>query len=320
MAHELWRINVSQAIDITPIVGSISWSDDVDTLGQQLTFNTAYNDTRYFPQVSIEPGDTILLKNKNEIFRGTMVTEQRNGQFERVFTCFDPAFYLNKSKEIFQCNKVRADVAIKQLCNMFNVPIGNVVSIPAVIKKIFNGEISAIIKEILEIAENTLGIKYRFEMRSGKLFIEKQTALIVKGTFTLAGIEYDLNESISNPSRKRSIEEMKNSIKIINNDKVVTTVRDEGLISKYGLLQEVHSVNDDEKSKAKNIANNILKELGKVLEENSLDMLGNDEVRAGRLIEINEPKTGMSGRCLIKSVNHTLDKGIHRMSLQLRVI
>jgi hypothetical protein len=319
MAHELWRINVSQAVDISPIVGSISWSDDVETLGQQLTFNTAYNDTKYFPQVSIEPGDTILLKNKAEIFRGTMITEQRNGAFERVFTCFDPAFYLNKSRDFFQCNKIKADAAIKQLCSLVSVPVGKIASIPVVIDKIFDGEISAIIKEILDIAEKTLGTKYRMEMRQGKLFIEKQKDLIIKGTFTLAGNEYDLNDSISNPSRKRSIEDMKNSIKIINNEKVISTVKDSNIISKYGLLQEVLSVSDDEKPKAANIAKNMLKDLGRVSEESSLEMLGNDDIRAGRLIEITEPITGMKGLYLIKSVNHTLDKGIHKMSLQLRV-
>lgn len=320
MAHELWRINKWQAVNITSIVGSIQWSDDIETLGQQLTFSTAYNDHRYFPQVSIEPGDTIILKNKNEIFRGTMVTEDRNGAFERNFTCFDPAFYLNKSKELFQCKKVKADVAIKQLCKQMNVPVGNIVSIPAIIKKIFNSEISSIIKEILEIAEKSLGTKYRMEMRQGKLFIEKQTNLVVKGKFLLGGTEYDLNESIFDPTRKRSIEDMKNSIKLVNNEKVIATVKNADLITKYGLLQETQDVDDKEKSKAKNIGANLLKELGKIQEEISLNMIGHDDVRAGRLIDIIEPITDINGRFLIKSCSHSLDKGLHTMSIQLKVI
>lgn len=320
MAHELWRINKWQAVNITPIVGSIQWSDDIEALGQKLTFSTAYNDHRYFPQVSIEPGDTIILKNKNEIFRGTMVTEQRNGAFERSFTCFDPAFYLNKSKELFQCKKVKADVAIKQLCKQMNVPVGNIVSIPAVIKKIFNSEISAIIKEILEIAEKALGTKYRMEMRQGKLFIEKQVDLVVKGTFLLGGTEYDLNASISGPSRSRSIEDMKNSIRLVNKEKVIATVKNADLITKYGLLQETQDVDDKEISKAKNIGANLLKDLGRIQEEISLNMIGHDNVRAGRLIDIIEPITDINGRYLIKSCSHSLDKGLHTMSIQLKVI
>lgn len=306
-------------INITPIVGSLSWSDDIETLGQQLTFSTAYNDDKHFPKVSIDLGDTILLKNKHEIFTGTIITEERNGAFERSYTCFDPAFYLNKSSDIFQCNNVRADVAITQLCQRFGVPVGSITSIPVMIKKIFNGEISSIIKDILSIAKKTTGVKYRFEMRKGKLYIEKQTNLIVKGTFTLGGTSYDLNESLSNPSRKRSIEDMKNSIKLVHKDKVVAVVKNNSLIDKYGLLQEVQSVDDKEVPRAKNMGENLLKDLGRILEENSIEMLGNDEVRAGRLIDIKEPKTGMKGKYLIKSVNHSLDNGIHTMSIQLKV-
>lgn len=319
MGHELWRINRSQAVNITPIVGTIGWSDDIDTLGQQLTFNTVYNDNRYFPQVSIEPGDTIILKNKQEIFRGTLVTDSTN-ENERVFTCFDPAFYLNKSKEIYQCNNVKADVAIKQLCSMFKVPVGNVVAIPVVIKKIFNAEVSTIIKDILEIAKQKLGIKYRMEMRTGKLFVEKQKALLVKGTFKLADQEYDMNESISNPTRKRSIEEMKNSIKLVHNDKVKIIVKDTDLINKYGLLQEIITLNDEDLPKARNIGANTLKDLGRIIEENTFDMIGHDEVRAGRLMNVNEPKTGMIGRYLITSANHNITNSLHTMSVQLKVM
>jgi hypothetical protein len=319
MTHELWRINASTMVNIAPLVGSLSWSDDTETLGQQLTFNTAYNDNRFFPQVIIEPGDTIILKNGAEIFRGTIVEENRNGAYERAFTCFDPAFYLNKSKEIFQCNKIKADVAIRQLCSTFGVPVGNIVSIQVLIKKIFNSEIASIIKDILDTATKATGTKYRMEMRQGKLFIEKQSDLVIKGTFQLAGIDYDLNTSMSNPSRKRSIADMKNSIKMVSNDKVVVTVKNQTLIDKYGLLQEIQDVDSSEIPKAKNIGSNLLRDLGRILEENSLDMIGNDNVRSGRLIDINEPITGMIGRYLIKSVNHALDKGIHTMSLQLRV-
>jgi hypothetical protein len=61
-------------------------------------------------------------------------------------------------------------------------------------------------------------------------------------------------------------------------------------------------------------------QIGKVFEENSIDMMGDDNVKAGRLIDIEEPITGMSGRYLIKSTSHNVSKGIHRMSLDLEVV
>lgn len=74
-----------------------------------------------------------------------------------------------------------------------------------------------------------------------------------------------------------------------------------------------------EKAKAKSIAKEKLAELGKVFEENSVELPGDDRFRAGRLFEISEPITGMSGTYLITDVTHTISKGIHTMSLGLEV-
>lgn len=322
MAHQLWHVKKGKMTNITPIVGQFSWQSDVNQLGQQLTFNKAFSDERFFPKVDIEIGDLIILKNQKEIFRGIIVTDERGGRFERVYQCFDPAFYLNKSKDIIQFNKMAASEAISNLLTKFGVPIGNITNIPTKINKIFNNTVSEIIKEILSIAEKEQGTKYRMEMREGKLYIEKQKDLIVKGTFQLTpdNTSQNVNLSISNPSRKLSIENMRNSIKIVSENKVIAEVKNDSLISQYGLLQEVLSVDKENINQANSIAQNLLNELGKVFEENSVEMLGHDDVRAGRIIEIDELITGMKGSYLVLSANHSVKNGIHKMSLNLGVM
>lgn len=321
MAHELWTIKDNTMINITPLVGNMSWFSDIDTLGQQLIFNSSFNDTRFFPINPIEVGNLIVLKNESEIFRGILVTDGRPGQFTRSYVCFDSAFYLNKSEEVIQFNGIRADRAIRQLLERFGVPIGGIVPISAVIKKIYNDPVSEILKDILKIAESTLGVKYRMEMRQGKIHIDKQQDLKVKGTFKIAtNVEpYDLGYSISEPSRTISIEDMKNSIKIVSDDKVVAHLKSDSLIAQFGLLQKTESVDKKDIAQAKNLAKNMLKELGRVLDELSFEMIGNDEVRAGRLMEIEEPVTEAKGVYLIKSVEHRVEKGIHKMTLRMGV-
>lgn len=321
--HRLYSISNSTETDITPLVGNLQWKSNINELGDQLDFEIAFNDDRYFPINPVTLGSIIRLENEDEIFRGIVVSEQRNGRGAIVYTCFDYAFYLNKSKEVYQFNKIPGKRAIETILDDFQIPLGNIAStITTVINKIYNGSvISTIIKDIIDATENEQGIKYRMEMREGKLYIEKQDDLVIKATFKLAeNIEpYDITSSISNPSKKRTIENMKNSIKIISEDKVVSEMKDESLINQYGLLQEVKSIDAKDVAQARNIAGNILKELGKVFEENSVEMLGNDMVRAGRIIEIEEPITGMSGQYLIKDVTHTLNNGIHRMQVGLEV-
>jgi predicted nucleic acid-binding Zn-ribbon protein len=321
--HRLYCITPEKQYDITPLVGKISWQSHVDELGVKLDFTVAFNDDRFFPINPVDLAYLIVLRNQDEIFRGVVVTEQRNGRGEISYTCFDYAFYLNKSKEIYQFNGIPVDQAIRKILSDFNVPAGSIVGIPYPIKKIYNGEVvSDIIKDILSQAEKALGTKYRMEMRLGKLYIEHQQDLVVKPMFQLAPniAPVPVTAVISNPSRMRSIEEMRNSIKITCNDKVVAEIRDEGLIARYGLLQEVQSIDEKEQGQARQIAANLLKDLGRVFEEISIEVPGADEVRAGRIIEVEEPITGLKGQYLIKDVTHTVEKGIHTMQLGLGVV
>ncbi|QZY55092.1 XkdQ/YqbQ family protein [Crassaminicella profunda] len=321
--HQLLNIKDNLQIDITPLVGSISWRSNINELGQQLTFDIAFNDDRYFPMNPVDLGSLIILNNQDEILRAIVVSEQRNGRGRIEYSCFDYAFYLNKSKAVYQFNKVTGKKAIETILNDFNVPIGNIVSIPTVINKIYREQaVSEIIKDILDIAKKATGMKYRMEMRQGKLYIEKQEDLMIKGTFQLASNiqPYDITNALSSPSRKRSIEEMKNSVQVVFNNHVIEDKRKEELIQQYGLLQEVTSIDKNDKAKARNLADKILKDLGKVFEENSVEIMGDDQVRAGRTMKIKEPITGMIGKYLINDVNHTVKNGIHKMQLGLGVI
>lgn len=320
--HQLYSVLNNKQTNITPLVGSVTWRSNTNELGEQLDFEIAFNDDRYFPINPVDLGSMIRLENEDEIFRGIVVTEQRNGRSSINYTCFDYAFYLNKSKEVYQFNKIPGQKAIETILNDFKIPIGSIAPITTIINKIYNDKpLSEIIKEIIDIAEKEKGIKYRMEMRQGKLYIEKQDDLVIRATFKLAeNIQaYDITNTISNPSRKRTIEDMKNNIKIISDDKVLAEKKDENLIKQYGILQEIKAIDQKDTAKARNIAQNMLKELGKVFEENSVEMIGNDQVRAGRIIEIEEPITGMSGQYLIKDVNHTIKNGIHRMQVGLGV-
>ena len=68
-------------------------------------------------------------------------------------------------------------------------------------------------------------------------------------------------------------------------------------------------------AQARNIAKNKLAELNKIAEDTSIELLGSDAVRAGRILEITEPITGLSGKYLVKECTHTYKNRIHKMSL-----
>lgn len=322
--HELWLVKKSKMINISPLVGSIKRRSNKDELGEELSFDIAFNDDKHFPKNPCEIGDMVILKNNNkEITRAIIEDEDRKGRDPISYTAFDFAFYLNKSNAVYQFNKIPADQAIKKILNDFSIPIGNIASMPTKIDKIFNDKkVSDIIKEIIKITKRNTGTKYLMEMRDGKLFIEKRNNMVVTGEFQLYknGSKHDVVSAISNPSRKRSISDMINSIQVVSSkDKVLLTKENEGMVKKYGKLQKVVKLDEKEKLTAKQIAQNELDDLAKVVEETSIELIGDDRVRAGRLFKIEEPITGISGTYLIKDANHTIAKGIHTMTLGLEV-
>jgi hypothetical protein len=324
MAHELWRVRGNTMTNITPVIGSISWKSNLDELGDEISFSIAYNDDRYHPQNVCNLGDLLILKNGDyEITRAIIVEENKSGRDPIGYIAYDYAFYLNKSTAIYQFNDISADQAIKKICSDFNIPIGNMDSIPAKVNKIFNGKkVSDIIKEILSDSEVVTQKKYLMEMRQGKLFIENKNNIKIKGLFNLAEnlTGYDVIHAISNPSKKRSITDMRNTIQIVLDDQILATEINQELINQYGRLQEVISINEDEKVNAHAMAKEKLNELGKVFEETSVDLPGDDRFRAGRLLDLYEPVTGITGTYLIKDVHHSISKGIHTMSLGLEAV
>lgn len=301
---------------IEGLAGNLSWSSNSDTLGQSLSFEMPFDiQGKLIPKPFVQLGDKVSLMYKStNVFFGIVEGEDANGRSPRKYSCFDLAFYLNKSTLTIQFNNKPADACINELCKKFGIKC-NVTGIPTKIKKIYKEEaVSDILKDILSIAEKQSGKKYRFEMRGDTL-----TVFVWKDMHVKVNVQY-----ISDPQRSLSIGNMKNSIEIISGDekkfKVEASVKDDGSIKKYGLLHHSEAIDDKEKSKAKQVAQNLLKELNKIQEDGSVSLLGNYEARAGRLITLDEPITGLKGDYYIKDASHTLNNGIHLMTLGLGVV
>ena len=109
MELTLTKIN-GEMINISPLVGKMSWTGSVDELGVTLDFNVAFNDDRYFPQTPIEEGDKVNVKGEKAEIGEFVVTEQtRQGRGDIPYIARDYAFFLNKSKETFQFNGIPAN-------------------------------------------------------------------------------------------------------------------------------------------------------------------------------------------------------------------
>lgn len=316
--------------DITGMCGDLSWKDSIETLGMELNVVVARNhNDRYMKKHDVvEIGDKIVLFNKDkEIFRGIII-DLVTDYFNKSITAFDYAFYLNQSKTIIQFNKSAADKAIAKLCSNFNVPVGKITKISTPITKIYKDDtISDIIRDILEQATKANGVKYRLESRKGKIFVERYADLTIKPKFQPAeNLDYiDVLKAIGGVSKTESIADMRNSILVSSDNekssKALATAKDNENIKKYGLLQDVESVDKKNKAQAKNIANNKLKELNRVGEDIDIGpLLGDDDVRSGRVLEIDNERYSLKGKYLVKECTHKCHASKHTMDLKIEKV
>lgn len=307
--------------------GDVTWRDNIDTLGMEFSTTLPRNqDDRHMARYDIaEVGDKIIFMNKkNEIFQGIITTVDFD-RYSKKITAHDYAYYLNKSKVIIQFNKVKASTAISRLCKKNNVPVGKIDNMSTNITEIYNNQsVSDIIKDILEKQEKNVGGKYRMEMRSGKLYVIKHTNLKIKPMFKPAPNVsiYDPRVSFGDISRTDTLDGMVNKVIVIEEkDKKIRTLAttvDKNSLNKYGLFQEVVSVDKEEAKNANKIAKRTLDENKGVQQTISITMPGDDKVRAGRVIAIENKTYGLKGDYLITDCSHEYKNNNRYMKLEVK--
>lgn len=295
--------------------GNLAWGDDIETIASEFSFVS--------PQ-QVNVGAKIVIINTQtgkEVLRGILTDKSFDKSKLYQYSGFDYGFYLNKNEIIIQFNKVKIDTAIKQLCAKIGVPCGNICNINAYVTKIFkDNTVSDIILELLEMARKKTGAKYIFSCQCGKLEIIDTMAECESIIELTDGQELKIADSLGNISYSESIQELKNSIQIVDSGEksifVVASARDNESISKYGLLGQVESVDKDDKTSKSVIANNLLKDLNKITTSVQVEMLGTDDLKKGSILNFNYPEYNLSGNYYAKTTKHNISNNIHRISAE----
>lgn len=313
--------------DVSDIIGNLTWRDTVDTLGVEVDFELPINryDKKFEFLYDITLGDPIQILNaKGEVLvQAIIVSETPNGKITS-FTAYDMAWYLNKSTVIKQFKKMIGNDCVKSLCKEIGINV-EVTGLDTKIDKIYKDKaVSEVIKDIIEQCSQFNSKKFFIEFNNGTLKVMPYQKIKVFGTFEIQKDKFiNINENIGGVSLSKSIVDMKNSVLVITENKgAVRTIgeeQDSKSIEKYGKLQEVVTLDEKEFSKANLVAKNELKKLNRITEDFSIDVLGDDNVKSGRVIDIDLPLFNLKGEYLIKESNHTISNHIHKISLKLEV-
>ena len=313
--------------DVSDIIGNLTWRDTVDTLGVEVDFELPINryDEKFEFLYDITLGDPIQILNaKGEVLvQAIIVSETPNGKITS-FTAYDMAWYLNKSTVIKQFKKMIGNDCVKSLCKEIGIDV-EVSGLDTKIDKIYKDKaVSEVIKDIIEQCSQFNSKKFFIEFDKNKLIVSPYKKIKVFGTFEMQKDKFiNINENIGGVSLSKSIVDMKNSVLVVTENKgAIRTIgeeQDSKSIEKYGKLQEVVTLDEKEFTKANLVAKNELKKLNKITEDFSIDVLGDDNVKSGRVIDIDLPLFNLKGEYLIKESNHTISNHIHKISLKLEV-
>ena len=314
-ANETYKLIVG-GNDITAYIGSLSWQNSIDELATKMSFEVAKSDTRYVNTYTLQLGDIVNLCTNIEIFRGIVIAVDDGDLYKNKYTVCDFGWYLNKSKETYQFNKMNAKKAVIRLCSDFNIPIDTIPELNASITQIYIDKcVSDILSDILE----KCGGGYNFDMTPNGIRVYKYGAIYAYPEFRITPNTHLIYSPTlkGSVSHSLSIEDMKNSVKVISeSDKVYTVkavAKDADSIYKYGILQEVIKI-DEKDGDANTFAKNKLSELGKVKESFSIEIIEavNSYTRAGSMITVD------NANYLIESTDHSIKNGVHYVKLGLR--
>lgn len=320
--HKLYKQQGTDLIDITNYVGKITRRSTAKEISEELNFEMIYDDI-YKTNTTLEEGDIILLKNNNKLyFKGVVVTRSIKGRGSISYKCFDFGWYLNKNEDIYQFND-NVSNNITRILNDYGIKIGYIIPIPTIFKNVSRGTLVNIMDENIKLAQKEQGLKYRWEMREDSFYLESLDQNVITYNTNIIADNENVNKYLKETSHSISIDGLYNAVKVAGENKnkirYLAYTQDQNSINKYGKLQKLEYLDKDDYSKADSIAKNQLTTLNKLNEKINITVFGNDDCRANRVIEIEEPINKISGKFIINTCTHKIET-IHTMTLELEVL
>lgn len=268
----------NKVFDITQIVKSgATLSKNVGDLCYNFKFEIFEKS-----KISIECGDIIVFKIKNEEkFSGVIVSTSENS-----CTALDYGFYFNQNKETFQFEDIESSKAVKFLIKSIGGEVGTIETTNTMIDKLYFGQsLASILNEIIDNISELEGKNYNFFYNQGKFnFIKSKKDKYKEGNYKplkaiksrLRDFEFNGLKYIDKPTKSTSIENLRNAIRVYeqkdNNYIKDSESKAENSIKKFGLMQEILEIKENDKGVATKKAENILKELNKIEEKISFSV------------------------------------------------
>ena len=306
--------NKTGLIDVTHMIGEITWSGSQDEVARKLELSFLYPlHDQYTPKVYPSIGEQLFLYDDNnvELFQGKVFYNEKLGEQGIIqVTAYDDAIRLAKSKGTYNFKGKTAEAITKIVCNDLGVEIGQLVPTGIPQKMLCNSMgMYEIISKAYDGASKQNKKQYSIEMRQGKLCVDEVGKEVV-----VTPISSDTN--ILESSYSENAEEVINRVKIYDEqDQYIGVVEDKELINLLGVFQDVYTKEEDKQ--AGTVASNMLRGIEQSIE---LTTLGNTSYVSGKLVNIEDSATKQLGLFFIVSDSHSWSGGQYRANMNIKVV
>lgn len=296
--------------DITALIVSATITGDYMQAARSLAFSMLVPLTDgSIPAVDIELGDVIqVFELGQELFYGFVFKKDKTTDSSAIdVLCYDGGIFLKRNRASYQYSNTMPEVAVAQLCQVFDIETGVLEPTGEKFSRKFLG---------VDLYSIIIGSYYQASLKNGKKYMirfsENKLNVIEKGKLENAQI-LESGYNLLSSAVSESIVDMVNAVAIFNeNDIPIEPVTEEMDIKKYGRMQEYYKIGkeDDYMVKAKAKLKGVERKI-------NVTNFGNIECITGNAVVVQEPFTGLYGYFYIDSDTHSWQNGIYTNSLTL---
>ena len=292
------------------------WSDDLQNYANNFSFST-------YTTYEIGSLFQILTEENVVVLKGIITDFEQSGANVFRYSGYDCGFYINQNEIIEQFKKIKISDAIKKLCKNYQIPVGNIPEMSATVTEIFKDKkLSDVFNQLIEYAISKGCIKDVYFTCAKGLFEVLKYETISDLTGNNSVFSALSEKTINAPSIKVSMQELKNRVIVADNsdkNRKRVTVSDSESINKYGLLQEVETIDTSKTNNLTKIAQDKLKSLNKLSKTISLSMLGDYRMHKGIIMPIDCEMYGIKGNFLIVNSSHSINGQSEVVSVTLEM-
>ncbi|AND39623.1 XkdQ/YqbQ family protein [Cytobacillus oceanisediminis] len=317
MAISVQYIANGKTTHLEEIVTSVIWSGSVMDGIRKLEVSLANTVDGRKRAVSIREGGEIrFYKDNKELFRGIVFLYDIRANGEQSITAYDEFVYLTKNQESRKFTGMTASQIMKRLCSDFDIPVGTIANTGYVIPKLImeDRSLKEIIVTALTLTKKQTGKRFFVYSQNGRMYLSERKTMARKWI-----IENGVN--LIDASYSVSMEDLRTQVKVIGGDEknpIISTLKNNTLTKLYGTMQHIEESSEAKtKSQVEQLAKQLLKDLGNLSDEASIEAIGIDDVVAGSAVYVIEAMTGLKGGYYVSTDSHRFEGGNHTMSLTL---